>query len=74
MSNTEIFIFTKLIDYLDTPIDRASLLESPGGPALSKKPSESKMYHVNGNVKCQIIKLLIDLFNNIESNQFILFY
>ncbi|CAD8053361.1 unnamed protein product [Paramecium sonneborni] len=72
LSNTELFIFTKLIDYLDTPNDK-NAFESPSGPTLLKKTSEYKNFHVTSNVKNSVIKLLISLFNSIETNQFILF-
>ncbi|CAD8044680.1 unnamed protein product [Paramecium primaurelia] len=72
LSNTELFIFTKLVDYLDTPNDKNSF-ESPSAPPLLKKTSEYKNIHVTSNVKNSVIKLLINLFNSIETNQFILF-
>ncbi|CAD8061314.1 unnamed protein product [Paramecium sonneborni] len=72
LPNTELFIFTKLVDYLDTPNDK-NAFESPSGPPLLKKTSEYKNFNVNSNVKNSIIKLLISLFNSIETNQFILF-
>ncbi|CAD8133029.1 unnamed protein product [Paramecium octaurelia] len=72
LSNTELFIFTKLVDYLDSPNDK-NPFESPSAPALMKKTSEYKSFHVTSNVKNSIIKLLISLFNSIETNQFILF-
>ncbi|CAD8135433.1 unnamed protein product [Paramecium pentaurelia] len=72
LSNTELFIFTKLVDYLDTPNDK-NPFESPSAPPLLKKTSEYKNFHVTSNVKNSIIKLLISLFNSIETNQFILF-
>lgn len=42
LSNTELFIFSKLIDYLDMPIDK-TIYDSPSGPPpLMKKGSEYK--------------------------------
>lgn len=67
MSHTELFIFTKLVDYLDTPNDKIAF-ESPNGPLFLKRASESKNFHVTSNVKNSIIKLLISLFNSIETN------